>query len=138
MGISWSRAEKGPRSYRRKVRQSVPGSCDHKESHAPKGTSSLHQTLFHSRGPGTLVGYLVVSRLESPGISRYRASGPAKKGALIPSSHTASVSLFQQAWGQPFPALPATLCPAPPLPPPPTHSEIKPPTHTKTKITIKR
>ena len=76
------------------MRQSVPGSCDHKESHAPKGTSSLHQTLFHSRGPGTLVGYLVVSRLESPGISRYRASGPAKKGALIPSSHTPTPTLL--------------------------------------------
>lgn len=47
MGISWSRAEKGPRSYRRKVRQSVPGSSDHRESHAPKGNSSLPQTLFH-------------------------------------------------------------------------------------------
>ena len=38
------------------------------------------------------MGYLVVSRLESPGIYRYRASGPAQKeGAVIPPGHTMKV-----------------------------------------------
>ena len=82
--------------------------------------------------------------MESPGVSRCRASGPAQKEghsllqATLPptllgyvSARTASVSPSQQAWGQPFPALRATLCPAPLTPP--THSEIQPPTAHKNK-----
>ena len=143
MGISWSRAEKGPRPYRRKERQSVPGSSDHRESHAPKGNSSLPQTLFHGMDQAPLwdtwrsAGW---SHLAFPGAGpqvQPRGRGAhSSRPHSPPPSWVRSLQPSQQAWGQPFPALRATLCPGPqPLPHLVKYSL---PRYTKIKITIKR
>ena len=149
MGISWSRAETGPRPYRRKGRQSVPGSSDHRESHAPKGNSSLPQTLLHGMDQAPLwdtwrsAGW---SHLAFPGAGpqvqpRWRGTHSSRPHSPPPSWVT---SLHEQPQfllpnrhgGSPF--LPCGL-PSVQHPQPLPHIvKYSLPPHTKIKITIKR
>lgn len=143
MGISWSRVEKGPRPYRRKARQSVPGSSDHRESHAPKATAVSRRPYFTgwTRHPCRIRGGQpdgVTWRFQVQGLR----SSP-EGGVLTPPGHTPphplGLGLCRNSLSFSFPTgmRAALACPAGyPLsstPTLPTHSEIQPPTAHKSQ-----